>query len=66
MKNFKGLESKECPFANLPELKPGRRGQRLTADKMKDCKGVKPVVVGEFEFLEWLWIIISGTRGLSH
>jgi bifunctional non-homologous end joining protein LigD len=53
MKRFQGLEIKECPFANLPESKEGRWGQGLTAAKMKDCRWLKPVLVGEFEFLEW-------------
>jgi hypothetical protein len=26
-----------CPFANLPEAEPGRWGQGLTAEKMKEC-----------------------------
>jgi bifunctional non-homologous end joining protein LigD len=25
----------------------------LTADKMKDCIWLKPVLVGQFEFVEW-------------
>ena len=28
-------------------------GCRLTAAKMKDCRWVKPVLVGQFEFTEW-------------
>ena len=42
-----------CPFVNLPEAKPGRWGQGLTAVKMKECKWVKPKLVANFEFLEW-------------
>jgi len=53
MKRFQGLEVKECHFANLPESKEGRWGQGLTAAKMKECRWLKPVLVGEFEFLEW-------------
>ena len=30
MKRFRGLEIKECPFANLPESKEGQWGQGLT------------------------------------
>ncbi len=52
-KHFKGLQVAECPFANLPEKKSGRWGQGLTAAKMKDCKWLKPVLVGQFEFVEW-------------
>jgi bifunctional non-homologous end joining protein LigD len=53
MKRFQGLEIKECPFVNLPESKEGRWGQGLTAAKMKECRWLKPMLVGEFEFLEW-------------
>lgn len=35
---FRGLESSECPFANLPEKKSGRWGLGLTAEKMKKCR----------------------------
>ena len=53
MKRFRGLETAECPFANLPEAKSGRWGAGLTAAKMTDCRWLKPVLVGQFEFLEW-------------
>lgn len=53
MRKFRGLEINECPFANLPEAHGGRWGEGLTADKMKDCRWLKPVLVGAFEFLEW-------------
>jgi DNA ligase D-like protein (predicted ligase) len=52
-KKFKGLEVKECPFANLPEAKSGRWGQGLTKAKMAECVWLKPVLVGQFEFVEW-------------
>jgi len=44
---------KDCQFVNLPESKTGRWGQGLTAAKMKECVWVKPVLVANFEFLEW-------------
>jgi bifunctional non-homologous end joining protein LigD len=53
MKRFKTLETKECPFANLPEKKSGRWGAGLTATKMEECKWLKPSLVGQFEFVEW-------------
>jgi bifunctional non-homologous end joining protein LigD len=53
MKRFKLLEIKDCPFANLPEKKAGRWGVGLTAAKMVDCRWLKPVLVGQFEFVEW-------------
>jgi bifunctional non-homologous end joining protein LigD len=52
-KKFKGLEIADCPFANLPEARSGRWGQGLTAAKMAECQWLKPVLVGQFEFLEW-------------
>jgi DNA ligase D-like protein (predicted ligase) len=47
------LETPVCPFANLPEKKSGRWGQGLTAEKMAECRWLKPVLVGQFEFVEW-------------
>ena len=60
-KKFRPLESAECPFANLPEAKSGRWGQGLTKAKMADCRWLKPVLVGQFEFLEW-----TGENHLRH
>jgi bifunctional non-homologous end joining protein LigD len=61
MKKLRGLDTRECPFANLPEAKNGRWGAGLTAAKMKDCRWLKPVLVGQFEFLEW-----TGDNHLRH
>jgi len=52
-KRFRRLEIAECPFANLPEARSGRWGEGLTAEKMKECRWLKPVLVGQVEFLEW-------------
>ena len=52
-KRLHSLEIAECPFPKLPEARGGRWGQGLTADKMKDCHWVKPVLAGRFEFVEW-------------
>ncbi len=60
-KKFRGLEIPDCPFANLPEAKSGRWGAGLTQAKMKDCRWLKPVLVGQFEFLEW-----TGENHLRH
>jgi bifunctional non-homologous end joining protein LigD len=60
-RKFRGLEIAECPFANLPEAKSGRWGQGLTKAKMADCRWLKPVLVGQFEFLEW-----TGENHLRH
>jgi hypothetical protein len=45
-KKLKPLEIDECPFANLPEKKPGRWGGGLTAAKMLECRWLKPMLVG--------------------
>jgi ATP-dependent DNA ligase len=52
-RKLKPLEITDCPFANLPEKKAGRWGAGLTAAKMAECRWVKPVLVGQFEFVEW-------------
>jgi len=53
LKRFKPLETKECPFTNLPEKKAGRWGAGLTAAKMEGCRWLKPLLVGQFEFVQW-------------
>src|SRR4051812_12084840 len=52
-KKLRPLEIGQCPFVNLPETRSGRWGHGLTAAKMADCRWVKPVLVGQIEFLEW-------------
>jgi DNA ligase D-like protein (predicted ligase) len=52
-KKMKPLEIADCPFANLPEKKAGRWGAGLTAAKMAECRWLKPVLVAQFEFVEW-------------
>ena len=53
VKRFKPLETKECPFTNLPEKKAGRWGAGLTVAKMEGCRWLKPLLVGQFEFVQW-------------
>jgi DNA ligase D-like protein (predicted ligase) len=53
LRKFKGLEIARCPFVNLPEAHSGRWGQGLTAAKMAECQWLRPVLVGQVEFLEW-------------
>jgi ATP-dependent DNA ligase len=60
-RKLRQLEIVDCPFANLPEEKSGRWGQGLTKAKMADCRWLKPVLVGQFEFLEW-----TGDSHLRH
>jgi len=53
VKEFRGLQIAHCPFVNLPEEKGGRWGQGLTKEKMKDCRWLRPTLIGQFEYLEW-------------
>ncbi len=50
---FRSLEIPQCPFADLPEARAGRWGQGLTAEEMRECRWLNPVLVGQFEFVEW-------------
>ena len=38
---------------NLPRPEVDAGGQGLTADKMKECRWLKPVLVAQFEYVEW-------------
>jgi DNA ligase D-like protein (predicted ligase) len=49
---FKGLEA-TCPFVNLPQRRKGRWGQGLTADKMAECRWLKPELVAQIEYADW-------------
>jgi DNA ligase D-like protein (predicted ligase) len=53
MRKFKGLEQVDCPFVNLPEKRAGRWGQGITAETMKECRWLQPILVAQFEFVEW-------------
>jgi ATP-dependent DNA ligase len=61
MRRLRPLQIGACPFANLPEKKSGRWGQGLTAAKMKECQWLRPVLIGQFEFVEW-----TADRHLRH
>lgn len=50
---LKKLLIDDCPFTNLPETKASRWGEALTAEKMKDCRWVKPRLVCQVAFVEW-------------
>ena len=52
-KRIHKLETPKCPFTNLPEARSGRWGQGLTSAKMAECRWLKPILVGQFEFVEW-------------
>lgn len=53
MRRFEKLETKDCPFTNLPEPRGGRWGQGFTAAKMNGCRWLRPELVAQFEFAEW-------------
>jgi len=50
---FKKLQTDTCPFVNLPEEKRARWGEALTAEKMKECRWLKPRLVCQAAFVEW-------------
>jgi ATP-dependent DNA ligase len=52
-KQLKQLKITKCPFVNLPQKEPGRWGQGLTAEKMKQCIWLKPEAVVRVDFAEW-------------
>lgn len=47
------MEAPECPFSNLPDATKGRWGAGLTAEKMAECRWLKPRTVVAIDFLEW-------------
>ncbi len=53
MEKMRPLLISQCPFADLPEKSGGRWGQGLTAAKMKECRWIRPSLVGQFAFVEW-------------
>jgi bifunctional non-homologous end joining protein LigD len=52
-KKLKRLETKDRPFTNLPEKTAGRWRAGLTAEKMPECRWLTPVLVAQFEFVQW-------------
>jgi bifunctional non-homologous end joining protein LigD len=38
---------------NLPDKRPGAWGQGITAEKVKECRWLKPTTVADIEFAEW-------------
>ena len=50
-RQFNGLETDTCPFANLPEKK--RTMWALTREEMKNCIWLRPDLVAQVEFTEW-------------
>jgi bifunctional non-homologous end joining protein LigD len=52
-KQFFGLETKACPFKNLPEARRGQWDEGLTAEEMEKCRWLKPRLVATMDYLEW-------------
>jgi DNA ligase D-like protein (predicted ligase) len=50
---LKALETTNCPFKNLPEKRSSRWGETITAEKMSECRWVKPKLVCQIAFVEW-------------
>jgi DNA ligase D-like protein (predicted ligase) len=50
---LKALQTAQCPFKNLPEKRASRWGESLTAEKMDQCRWVKPNLVCQVAFVEW-------------
>ena len=50
---FSKVEKPYCPFSNLPDATRGRWGSGITAEKMEQCRWLKPRIVVAIDFLEW-------------
>ncbi len=50
---LKARKIARCPFTNLPEDHRTRFGEALTAEKMAECRWVRPDLVCQISFLEW-------------
>jgi bifunctional non-homologous end joining protein LigD len=50
---LKSLQTAKCPFKNLPERRASGWGESLTAEKMEQCRWVKPRLVCLVAFVEW-------------
>ena len=50
---LKTLRASRCPFKNLSEKRASRWGESLTAEKMEQCRWVKPKLVCQVAFVEW-------------
>ena len=50
---LKALQTAQCPFKNLPEKRASRWGESLTAEKMQQCRWVRPKLVCQVAFVEW-------------
>ena len=51
--DLKALQIAQSPFKNLPEKRASRWGESLTAEKMQQCRWVRPRLVCQVAFIEW-------------
>jgi bifunctional non-homologous end joining protein LigD len=49
---FAGLETKACPFKNLPEARRGQWGEGLIAAEMEKCRWLMPRLIATIDYLE--------------
>jgi len=47
------LETRRCPFANLPSSRSSHWGEGITAEEMSVIHWLKPTLVAEVSFAEW-------------
>jgi ATP-dependent DNA ligase len=50
---FRGLEIADCPFVEPPGGQKWTMGRGAYPDKMKEGHWLAPVLVGQFEYVEW-------------
>jgi ATP-dependent DNA ligase len=51
-KQFDGIETKQCPFKNLPEARPRPVGRRTDSRGDGECRWLKPRLVATIDYLE--------------
>lgn len=52
-KKLEPLETKECPFVNLPDAKSSRWGGGITSEQMSAMHWTRPKLVAQIRFVEW-------------
>ena len=50
---MKKLQSKKCPFANLPSSTKSHWGEGITVEEMREIHWLKPKLVAQIKFTEW-------------
>jgi bifunctional non-homologous end joining protein LigD len=52
-RTIRPLETKQCPFTNLPSSKSGHFGEGVTAEEMPKLRWLRPELVVQVRFTEW-------------